>query len=89
LRDARETAARPARATDDDLTGEATIERSLAAAGPDRPANSGPAKEPAQSTGSGSAADPQDGGDGDGDQDGRGWQIGSGTMSDPAAEPAK
>lgn len=91
LRDARETAARPARATDDDadLSGEAAGERSSTAAGPDRPADSGPAEESAQSRSSGSTADPEDGGNGDGDQDGRGWQIGSGTMSDPAAEPAK
>jgi DivIVA domain-containing protein len=111
LRDARETAARPARATDDaDLTGEAAGEtgkaagetgkaagetgeasgdRSVTAAGPDRTADSAPAEDSAQPTGSGSAADPEDGGNGDGDQDRRGWRIGSGTMSDPAAEPAK
>jgi DivIVA domain-containing protein len=97
LRDARETAARPARATDDaDLTGAAAGETARGGGpgpapppGPDRTADSAPAQDSGQPSGSGSAAAGDDGGNGDGDQDRRGWRIGSGTMSDPAAEPAK
>ena len=98
-------AARPARATDDDAdlngkaagetgkaageTGKAARDRSVTAADPDRTADSAPAEDSAQPTGSGSAAAGEDGGNGDGDQDRPGWRIGSGTMSDPATEPAK